>query len=533
MTRQYRQTLEPRDNSHLRQSLMEISSMLIWALVLVSLIVFIVLLVKAFKSWGVAHTILLTILFIESWTFLFFAGGVAHYRITLTKNSNKLEEKVEGLLKTVDMELYGDRNDPKLNLEKFVPLANELNRLTVERGRVWRGATMQRAIPATATTPATVILQIPPSVSNLPPAVPAATAGAGGADAILATAQADSGLAAASVIYLFGEKVDGIMLFPESYLGEFIVSEVKDLEIKVRPTTPFSQLQDSILRNSASWSIYELMPLDSHTAFAAAGSSPEEGAKFGRMDKDGIAADLGIDPSLADKEPGSLSVREANKARVLQSYLNDGARAPDQTPPEALAYEVKFLKEYTLVVDAKGGRLPLEGGYHDLEGSMVDERLKRDSDAGVVFKVDDQYVFDAPTANRLKDEGFVELQSAVFVRPLNDYAFAFREIRRSIIRAFQDANLINRESKEAVRSTEVQLKQEINGEEEGTKLKLDKAQYEKELTVIASVVSDLETQIKTKRTELSQIYSSIVAIHNSLVTQQREQMNTVNALLAP
>ena len=151
----------------------------------------------------------------------------------------------------------------------------------------------------------------------------------------------------------------------------------------------------------------------------------------------------------------------------------------------------------------------------------------------VVFKVDDQYVFDAPTANRLKDEGFVELQSAVFVRPLNDYAFAFREIRRSIIRALQDANLINREFKEAVRSTEVQIKQEINGEEEGTKLKLDKAQYEKELTVIASVVSDLETQIKTKRTELSQIYSSIVAIHNSLVTQQREQMNTVNALLAP
>ena len=510
---------------------MEISGMLIWALVLVSLIVFIVLLVKAFKSWGVAHTILLTILFIESWTFLFFAGGVAHYRITLTKNSNKLEEKVEALNKAVDQELYGDRNDPKLNLEKFVPLANELNRLTLERGRVWRGATLQRAIPATATTPATVIFQLPPSVSNLPPALPAATAGAGGADAIVAPAQTDSGLAATSVIYLFGEKADGIMLVPESYLGEFVVTEIKDLEIKIRPTTPLSQSQDKILRgDSATWSIYELMPLDSHTAFAAAGSSPEEGARFGRMDRDGIAADLGIDPSLADKEPGSLSVREANKARVLQSYLNDGARAPDQTPPEALAYEVKFLKEYTLVVDAKGNRLPLEGGYHDLEGSMIDERLKRESDAGVVFKVDDLYAFDALTANRLKDEGFVELQSAVFVRPLNDYAFAFREIRRTIIRAMQDANLINREYKEAVRSTEVQLKQEINGEEVGAKLKLDKAQFERELAVIVSVVGELETQIKTKKTELSQIYSSIVAIHSSLVTQQREQ---INSLLAP
>ena len=252
---------------------MEISGMLIWALVLVSLIVFIVLLVKAFKSWGVAHTILLTILFIESWTFLFFAGGVAHHRITLTKNSNKLEEKVESLLKSVDLEMYGDRNDPKLNLEKFVPLTNELNRLTLERGRVWRGAILQRAIPATATTPTTVILQLPASVSNLPVAAPVAAAGAGGADAIVAPAQVDSGLAATSVIYLFGERADAVGLVPETYLGEFVVSEVKDLEIKVRPTIPLSLSQENILKGSASWAIYELMPLDSHIAFAAAGSS--------------------------------------------------------------------------------------------------------------------------------------------------------------------------------------------------------------------------------------------------------------------
>ena len=74
---------------------MEISGMLIWATVLVSLIVFIVLLVKAFKSWGVVHTILLTILFIEAWTFLFFVGGVAHYRIVYTKLHDTLAEKVD------------------------------------------------------------------------------------------------------------------------------------------------------------------------------------------------------------------------------------------------------------------------------------------------------------------------------------------------------------------------------------------------------------------------------------------------------
>jgi len=131
---------------------MEISGMLIWAMVLVSLVVFIILLVKAFKSWGAVHTILLSILFIECWTFLFFAGGVAHYRIKLTKTHDTLLDKVEKLLISVDLEMYGDRLEPKLNLEKFAPLTNELNRLTLERGRVWRGATLQRVTPPSGKT---------------------------------------------------------------------------------------------------------------------------------------------------------------------------------------------------------------------------------------------------------------------------------------------------------------------------------------------------------------------------------------------
>ena len=507
---------------------MEISGMLIWALVLVSLVVFIVLLVKAFKSWGAAHTVLLSILFIECWTFLFFAGGVAHYRITLTKNHDKIREKVEGLLKTVDLEMYGDRADPKLNLEKFVPLTNELNRMTLERGRVWRGATLQRTTPANGANPATAVFQLQPRVSNASSETPT---GVAVADAVVANAPVDSGLAANSVIYLFGERVDPLGSIPEVYLGEFVVNEIKDLEIKVQPTTPLTKNQETILTGSASWAIYELMPLDSHTAFAAAGSSPEETAKFGRMDKDEIARALGLDPALADQEPGSFtSIAEAIKATVLQDYLNDGARAPEQTPLESLSYEVKFLKDYPTVpveVDAKGGRSPLEGGYHDTEGSMIDDRLKRAEDAGVVFKADDIYVFDAPTANRLQEQGVVERQAAVFVRPLNDYAFAFREHRRMIIRAKLDIDLITRENNEAVRTTKVTLEQELKGEEEGVKLKLDKAQYETEFGVVSSVASDLAEEIKHTKAELSQIYRSILRLHESITILHREQTGVV------
>ena len=154
---------------------MDIFGMLIWAVVLVSLIVFIVLLVKSFHSWGVVHTILLSILFIESWVFIFFAGSVSQQRVAFTKAHDLLMAKVDKLTKSVALEMYGDRLDPSINLEKFVPLSNEVNRIAVERGRVWRGAVVQPPVGGLMT------LQLPANVSNLPVAAPPEAAAGGAA----------------------------------------------------------------------------------------------------------------------------------------------------------------------------------------------------------------------------------------------------------------------------------------------------------------------------------------------------------------
>ena len=511
---------------------MEISGMLIWAMVLVSLIVFIVLLVKAFQSWGVTHTILLTILFIECWTFLFFAGGVAHYRIAITKAHDKVVAEVEKQTNLLDLAMYGDRFDPKLDLATFVPLTNELNRLMLERGRTWRGAALQRTTPASGKSPSTVILQLPSRVSNLPGAVPEGAAGAAGSDAVAVVPAVESGLALESVVYLFGEKqqeIPGqgetkIVLLPEFFLGEFVVKESKDQLITVSPTIPMAKEQETAISGYVSWAIYEVMPLDSHTVFAADGSAPEESAVFGRMDKENItkifeSAFAGCIPPLT----------EAMKAKILDTYLKDGGPASDDTPPELLGYHVKFQKEFSEAVDAKGVRLPLEGGYHDTEGNMIDDRLKRDAPPEFTFKADDFYVLDSGSANKLQSNGTVELRSPVFIRQLIDYAFAFRETRRVTIRAKQDANLITRETEQAISQTTVTDTQEQRGEAENRMLKLDKGQYEKEAEVIASVAMDLETQIADKKTELSQLYGSIVAYRDRLVKHQRELASISNA----
>ena len=500
---------------------MEISGMLIWAMVLVSLIVFIVLLVKAFKSWGVAHTILLTILFIECWTFLFFAAGVAHHRIAITKKHDELVAKVEGLLKSVDLEMYGDPLLPKLDLTKFVPLTNELNRLTLERGRVWRGAVLQKTTQASGKTPTSAILQLPSKVSNLPAGAPE---GAPGAEAVAVVPTTETGLALESVVYLFGEKLEQVGPLPQVFFGEFVVKESKDLTITVIPTIPLSKEQETAISGYTSWAIYEVMPLDSHTVFAAEGSSSEETAAFGRMDKEDIAK------IFESAFAGSITpLTEAMKAKILDTYLRDGGPASDDTPPELLGYQVKFSKDFSEGVDAKVVRLPLEGGYHDTEGNMIDDRLKREAPAEFTFKEGDAYVLDSLSADKLQANGTVEVGSRLFIRQLIDYAFAFRETRRVTNRANQDIALITRETEQTIAQTKVTDTQEQRGEAENRMLKLDKGQYEKEAEVIASVAMDLDAQIAAKKAELSQLYGSIVAYRDKLVKHQRELANISNA----
>jgi hypothetical protein len=243
------------------------------------------------------------------------------------------------------------------------------------------------------------------------------------------------------------------------------------------------------------------------------------------MDKVKIAELLGVDPALADADLLKLSPKDAAKAKLLQSYLNDGGRAPEKTQDSSLGYRVTFTKEHTIDVDSQEQRNAMEGGYYDLSGRSVDARLKRDVDEAVLFKTGDTYVFDAASAKELEKLGVATLGERIFLRPLNDYEFAFRDTRKLTTRANQDFLLISRELAEVTRTNSVAVDQELKRSEENTRLKLDKGQYEKEFAVISAVAVDLENQIKSKTTELDELYSSIIALHEQIVKRSRELAN--------
>jgi len=172
----------------------------------------------------------------------------------------------------------------------------------------------------------------------------------------------------------------------------------------------------------------------------------------------------------------------------------------------------------------------MEGGYFDLSGRTVDARLKRENDTGVSFMVGDTYVFGMQNANDLEKLGVVTLGSRIFVRPLNDYEFGFRDFRRLTVRAIQDLLLLNRELAETIRSKSVTDEQEIVQGKESVNLKLDKSQYFKVLYKITSETENLTEQINAKKSELSQIYATIIALHGNLLDQSRELSAIANSL---
>jgi hypothetical protein len=503
---------------------MNLLGILVWLAVLASLVAFIVMLVKANPQWGALHTTLLTLLFLQSWCLVFFAAGVASRRNGFMKANDRLTAKLA--LKDAEEQRArdGDRVNPIPDLNAYVPITNELNRLVVERGRVWRGASV---VGLAANE---VSLQLAAGLAGAPAPAPAP---AGAANGEPAASPSNAGLSAETIVQVFGERTDERGTVPAVYLGEFVVSASDGSAIKLKPTANLTPEQNGAIAGGSfpTWSIYELMPLDSHTAFSALGSKEEENAIFGRMDRDELAMLLGIDPSLADAEPTALNLRDAIKARVLQSYLNDGGRPPEGTPPEQIYFRVEFLKDHTIEVDAQEQRTATEGGFYDLSGRSVDARLKRGEDgAKVDFKAGQVIVLDSTSSDDLVKQGIVKSLSPIFVRRLNDYEYGFREVRRQITAALQDAKLIERELAEMLNSQTIADAQVRMRQQERAKLDKDFAQYSKEQEVITAEASRLDEEVTKTRNELSSMFQQIQSLRDQIVADQRAAAAAIDAV---
>lgn len=469
---------------------MTLGGILILLMLLVSLIVFVYIIVMCARGWGVLHTILLCTLFIECWVFMVFAAGVQATRVKYTADAQKAKEAAETAAERTQTLLYGNLADIE-NFNAVVPAKGQLQRLTADRGRVWRDITFVDNQAG--------VIQLDLSSSSA-----AADDGLDPAAAAAPAATNDS-LPVDLVVYAFSQEPNAEDTpVPTYYLGEYRVQQSAGGSVSLQPTLTLSQQQQSYIASGAAdtWTLYELIPLDNHVAFAAQGSGPTDEAIKGRMDEDSIRE---LFAGIQD---------DTRRESVVDRYLRDGTPVGANDPEESVWVQVNIKGEYELVVDSQDDADATERSYFDFEGKAIDVRLKV-GDTGVVKLTPSETTSKrvimkmSPDTQAEIDNGTFELVERYYVRPLIDYERAFDRVfvRSHEVREATDA--VVRETGE-LQSAD-QLGQEMISfrQVENQELAADLQSFQQENQVLAAAVQESNKALGDLKAKLGQLYREV------------------------
>lgn len=467
--------------------------------IVISLFVFIYLIVKTARSWGILHTLLLSVLFIECWTFMYYTANVLDRRLTSLREYTKTRDDLAKTRRDNQLKIWGGDNVGEQQ-EALVPLAGEVRRLTADRGRVWRGASKmniegdQIRLELAAAAPPV------PAVEDLTGAEPAAPAAAPVGNEI-PTIPLDM------VVYGFSQTQDEKNRpIPQYYLGEFRVVESEAGQVLLRPTTPPEPNQIKAINEEPTWSLYEMLPQDSHDTFAADESQPSEDAVFGRMDQNMLE-------TLFAEVPEADGRRE----KLINEYLRDGQPALESDLPRHVWYRVEVVKPFELDVDSDEQANATVGGYFDASGRTVDVRIKRGEEKRVTLPEGTQFLLPQERANESIERGEVKLIQRIYVRPLNAYETGFGHLRLRRDELVRLIGVTQRETTILEEANQLGIAMTSARQVEAQKLTADRDQYRREAAIIENEVKLIADKLAETMNELKRLWESVHAKHDSLV----------------
>ncbi len=491
------------------------------ALLVLYVIAFLVLLWKSAAIWRWYQLLLAAVVMILAITFLAPLAGVLKTRAAW----NKMFETVESQLET-QKATFRRLNEEERGVNQ---LQLELQNLSLESGRVWRHLQMQNVTPQGIT-----LAQAPQQAPGLDPALAADPAAAD-----QPAANAGPLIAQSSIVYGFAEQTmqfdQANWSVPVQYLGEFKVVSSTPTEVVVLTLNPPTAKQRALIESGQAntWSLYEVLPLDGHQPFVAAGSQPDENNMFGRVDTDLLQTLFGnrlsaetLDAYLKDGQ------RAAEGATIVQGPGDDGAAADPslQARNEQLTLwsKIKFTKPYSETVDSSEQREAKEGGFFEM-GYAVDSRLKRIEGPVVKFSVGDEVFVAAEVATELRDEGVADILGNYNVRELNDYRFV---LRRTELRIDEVQDLIAELTKqktvleETMRLTEAM---NLKYQEDKNYLEADSEQIIKERAAIKAYTAKIEQEMNDTKQQLTALYQSNLQLTDQLKKLHASTAQAVDA----
>jgi len=467
----------------------------ILAVLIILVIAFFVVVYKAAIHWRWYQIVAacFTMIFAVAW--LFPTAGVLQSRSAWHQKKEQLEVRFESSDVEQKRIKYGNPGDPTAG-EGVVTLSQRLAKVGVEAGRRWRSLRMQNADQNAIT------------LAQPPPVVPPGD----GDDAARPTVPL---VPESMVVYGFAEgQVAGIdSPIPVFYLGEFKVTASTPNQVTLAPTAALEQAQvEAIAQNKArNWSLYELLPLDGHSPFVAAGSTPDNDNLFGRIDGDLVRQTLQAaarSMGEAGANPEVLANLQQRRTATLESYLRSGTQSEQDDPPISRWVKIEFLKNHRIEVDSEDERGALDGGFFDGSGRAVDTRLQRSDDRFVQFRTGDQITVMEEYADQLIDEAIAKPINRYFVRPLNDYRFVLRRIRLRLAELTNQQKELEFERQvleDAIAATDNMT---TSAQSEKLKLEQDLEQSTQETAALTDYVAKLQANVAETRKNLMELYQS-------------------------
>ena len=385
-------------------------------------------------------------------------------------------------------------------------LQQQVAEAMAERGRVWPGAIKNKVDGATG--------QISATFDQWPP----------------------QGLEPKAVVFVFedNEKEKG-----GQYLGEFTVLDVDAArkELKLAPSSTMVQRELNIIGTSKGpWTLYEVMPGDSHTMYAGlepaalknllpkppappAGEMDEETKKQYEMMKENY--DKGIERFVRDQ----TAVTDADlKNDKTMENLKDGVRML-----------VKFTKGWPETAAAPAA--PAAAAPAENPGNPADAAKPADDKS---FKPGDVAYLSVEQAKDLVEVKKVAeydtsdpAKARIYVRPLKDYARLFRETYRRRNELFALQAEIKAQADQVVAAGK-QLDEDIAAaktEKDG--LTKDLTKFKKELDTVVAYNATLDDKLAKTRASLSELFRANLRLSAQLTDVEHQIVEAIHRQTPP
>ncbi len=524
-------------------------------ILLVMGLLFVAMCVMAFfsaRTVNVAHAVMGPIVFLIACFALVEAAAHLHWTGKWRVRYDRALAQLESLQKTRRELMYGVPGGAIPPSESVLALSARFNRVTYQRGRIWRWCQLN------GVNNNQFRVQVLPD--GTPDNIP-------------------HGLNKGMLLYAFLEQVpldlngdgqedmvdlngDGQpdqapIRLPGAYLGEFAVTSSDARTVTLSPTIPLDALQQRVIKQKATWVLYETMPIDDHFIFADSFPEYVEPTNdpgqpiFGEYNEESIRKTFQL--AVQFNFPAMPEAQRTQYADLLaKPYLRDGKRISEdearQLGDEFVWYKVEFLKQHSVAVDATAASVSATRSFFNTQGLAIDPLLMRADKEPVTFNkgTQEHWIGVFPKGSEQVDEGGQEIIdddlddwiekgicqviTPVYVRPLRGYQDSFTIMAVRAQRIEEESRLVNRNIallQGAKRECDQQIvfrrdeRSKLSGEGLPPGQLGELPGFQRDLKEITALVDALKQQKQEVLADLSRLHRTNAALREQLAAIQR------------